>query len=482
METRMGWEWLDDVGHWFKEAAEDVGDWFSNRIDDIGDVLSSIRDRVPGLNAVIDVATSAIDKTEDALTSLRDYAGEVPGIGGLLHGVASVLAEPFSISHEIIHGQRIDRVVMHSFDRDIQTIKEVGPWVQAVISLIPGIGPLVSGAISGGVALASGMPIDDVMVAAAAGAIPGAGAFVSGSIRAGYHTIRTAVATGNVDVSELAGTLSQQIPGLPPVAAHGIAAGVSLTQNLAQGRPVSQSALSFASSVLPSIMDTDAAKKLLDDAQSRIPEVSSNAIQTIGNALSSLKNTAPNLTPAQQSALSGMLKIATTIGVAQALQAKKTRALSNTDIAQIAESGQKIAAAVPTVAAAREMVPRPTAFDVGLALSSFKNANIYIYRTLRDSMKGDDLTSFYAGIAVRNGLSKLTRPLVVRTESEAHETAGYYTALGLYGAPPPVQSRVLSLMQKNPSAVKGIARAETRIRARSGFFHRVLKTFGFFSA
>jgi hypothetical protein len=153
--------------------------------------------------------------------------------GGVVHAIGDSFTWPFTVANEVLHGQAIDHAFMDGFREAVHSIKVLGPYVQAVIAFVPGIGPVVGAAIGGGIALAEGKPIDEVMMSAVAGAIPG-GVFVKDAYEIGKAAIEKKPALGVITqgVLDLAGNLGTIIP---EGARDALIAGLGMSQNTVNG-------------------------------------------------------------------------------------------------------------------------------------------------------------------------------------------------------------------------------------------------------
>ena len=98
---------------------------------------------------------------------------KVPFVGPLFVGVVDLYATPLKFGTQVLEGKNIVQSVVKDLKSDLKDVKEIAPYAQTVISFVPGIGPVVSGAIGAGIALVEGQPISEVAIAAVKGAIPG---------------------------------------------------------------------------------------------------------------------------------------------------------------------------------------------------------------------------------------------------------------------------------------------------------------------
>lgn len=73
----------------------------------------------------------------------------------------------------VAEGKRLDRALLEGGKVTVEALKEAGPYAQAVLSVIPGVGTGVSVALGTAIALANGKPISEVAIQAARSAVPG---------------------------------------------------------------------------------------------------------------------------------------------------------------------------------------------------------------------------------------------------------------------------------------------------------------------
>jgi hypothetical protein len=201
----------------------DVGDAFSNSAATAGRVLGA------GVNTL-----------GGAVSAVGDLVQDIPIIGPAFIAVIDIAAAPLTLALHIAEGERIDQAVMGALSQTISAIQTVAPYVQTVISFIPGIGSGISAAISGGLALMSGMPIDDVLIAAVRGAIPG------GPLAAAAFSITAAAIQGKNIITAGLDEAARQL-NLPPAAISAI----DIVSKTAQGENLGQASLEEARKYIP---------------------------------------------------------------------------------------------------------------------------------------------------------------------------------------------------------------------------------------
>ena len=181
-------------------------------------------------------AQKAVRTVADLSSSVADTLGKVPLIGSGLKGLYGfTYGALIQSADNVASGVRLDKVVARHLESQVKNVKGVAPYVQTIISLVPGIGPGISGAISAGLTLAQGRPIDEALVDAVAGAVPG-GALAKSVAKAGF-----AVASGK-PFSDIA---ISALP-IPPAAKDALKAGLRVASDVAQGKRVDKSFLAEA--------------------------------------------------------------------------------------------------------------------------------------------------------------------------------------------------------------------------------------------
>jgi hypothetical protein len=188
------------------------------------------------IKALRGAATGLVRGVADVSSSFADTLGKIPIIGAGLKGLYGfTYGTLIQSAANVVSGVRLDKVVSRHFESQVQNIKEVAPYVQTVISLVPGIGPGISGAVSAGLTLAQGKPLDEALIAAAIGAVPG------GALAKSMAQMAVAAASGK-SLSDIA---VSALP-IPPAAKEALQAGLRVASDVAQGKRVDKSLLAEA--------------------------------------------------------------------------------------------------------------------------------------------------------------------------------------------------------------------------------------------
>lgn len=199
------------IGKAFKSAAKAVG--------------NAAKGAVKGSASVVRAGSKVVGSGINTATSTL---GKVPVVGSGLKGFSTLALSPYSLAASIGSGQRIDRAVIGNFKQRIGAVKDIAPYVQTVISVVPGIGTGISGAISASLALAEGRPITEVVLAAAKGALPG------GPLAAAAFDAAVAAAQGK-PISDIA---LAAVP-LPPAQKEILRQSLAVAKDVAAGKSVS---------------------------------------------------------------------------------------------------------------------------------------------------------------------------------------------------------------------------------------------------
>jgi len=164
----------------------------------------------------------------------------VPILGGVVNAVNQVALMPINVTQGVLEGGRIDRVALSNLKETLKSVKTLGPYIQSVISFVPGIGTGVSAAIGAGLALAEGKSISAAMIAGVKGAIPGGPA-----AQAAFSVAQAAIERKPIDQIAIAALpISDQQKKL-------LSQGLSAVKDIASGKNVAHSIVDNAIKSLP---------------------------------------------------------------------------------------------------------------------------------------------------------------------------------------------------------------------------------------
>ncbi len=165
---------------------------------------------------------------------------KVPVLGPLALSVGHLMTAPLEMAEELAKGGRIDRVALHSLKSSLADVKQIAPYATTVISLVPGVGSGLSGAIGAGLALASGQNITDALAAGVRSALPG-GALA----QAAFNVAQSAMQGKPIDQIAL-----NALP-IAPAQKQALTRGIALAKDLAAGKRVDRALVDQATKALP---------------------------------------------------------------------------------------------------------------------------------------------------------------------------------------------------------------------------------------
>lgn len=261
----------------------------------VGGLFSSIKRAVSGAakSVVKAVVPKAVQKAATKVATVAKRAAStalaLPGV----KQVASVYKAGFNLvtlpqqaALQLLQGKRIDTVVVNQLKTAVKSAKTVAPYVQTVMSFVPGVGTGISAGLGGALALAEGQPISEAFIAAAKSAVPG------GPIAQAAFSVATGAIQGkSIDTIAL-GALP-----IGPAEKAALLRGLDAAKRLAAGQRVDQ--------------------VLIDQALRSLPPAAQKAVQA-GVAIAQAKNIQQGLKSAAGSALA--LSGANRAGVAAAQQ------------------------------------------------------------------------------------------------------------------------------------------------------------------
>src|SRR5882672_1279950 len=151
------------------------------------------------------------------LSNAVKVVSKIPVLGS----ITKIAAGPFQLMGAIASGQRLDKAMLGTLKSQVNAVRDVAPYVQMVVSVVPGIGTGIGAALGAGIALSKGRPITEALLAGVKGALPG------GPIAASGFDMAMSIAHGKpVLESALHAARSQ----LPEVAQKAFDIGLSLAQ------------------------------------------------------------------------------------------------------------------------------------------------------------------------------------------------------------------------------------------------------------
>lgn len=495
----------NEVGFgWFgSHIAHSIGHFASNAVKSAGREIGHVSH---GIQSV----TGAITKE----------VGKIPIVGGPLHTIFDVsfhiaLGPTNMMIAVAIEGKRIDHVVLDNLKQQLHDFKQVAPYAQMVISVVPGVGQGVSAALSAGLALAEGQPIDEVLKAGLVGALPG-GPLVKAAVTMGVETIQHVARGEKLDFqtfARTAGGIAGSTLGLPVAAMNALTTGISIAGGIAHGNPLDKTISDAAIQGLP-ISDT--AKKAMTEASTISLDLAhGKKIDAVFTAhITAVAAMLPVTNPLHDSIKSGFDTIRKTLGknediMLAALQSgladtlvsigaqplsidtqkaiKSGIALGSGSVFQthrqqhltkvtgkLTESGIQLSKTSPLFAEARKIAATKSAtkgFDIATGLLQQK-VGAFDIATSRNALDVTQKIGFDIACAVRIGA--VTNPKPATLSPAAH--AGHAITLGMQSYEPEKKVAIMQTIQVNPSATVGATMAVKEVsQKRESWLVKLLK-------
>jgi hypothetical protein len=238
---------ISDMGEPFS-----IGGFFSaisNAVKSVGrGIAKSAKKLVPkavqrAAARVVKTAKSAVRTIGKGAAALGRGITKIPVLGTIVKAGTSLALLPARAASQLLQGKRIDRIAMDQLRGAVSGVKTLAPYVQTVISFVPGVGQGLSAGIGAGLALAQGQSITEAMLAAAKGALPG------GPAAQAVFAVASGIAQGKrVDQIAL-----NALP-IPAAQKQMLVQGISAAKALADGKSVQQVAIDAAMRQLPPAM------------------------------------------------------------------------------------------------------------------------------------------------------------------------------------------------------------------------------------
>lgn len=499
----VGAEYTVAFGFSFKSIGKFVSNAVKTAGREVGHVTKSVQ-------STVGQVTKAVSK--------------IPVVGGPLNAVFDATYHAsFGMVHAtvaIAKGRRIDRAFMDQIHVAVKDFKQVGPYAQMVIGLVPGVGQGVSAAMAAGLALANGQPIEEALKAGAIGAIPG-GALVQSCVKASVETIQH-VAKGEklnfANLAETAGGAAMGALGLPATAKNALMAGIATTGSIVKGQPLDKALTDGAIRGLPI---PDQTKKAMTEATSLTLDLAhgKKLDRVLMNRIDGVVGMLPPNSPLRENLLSGTqnvrqlgqskdaekvmmtalqsgvgdqlislgaaklspkarngLKTGIAMGTGIVHQSRTKTQLTQAAPRKLAEAGIQTAKASPVYGEARKIAASKggsKGFDLATGVLSHQ-AGIFHVSTARNLLTTpSDKMGFDMAMATRIGTVTHPKPRNIPSPA-AH--AGHAMTLGMQTYVPERKVAMMKTLQSNPSAAAGATAAIKEVAAsREGIIPRILK-------
>jgi hypothetical protein len=316
----------------------------------VGDFFKGVGKGVAKIGkGAVDLVGKGVKATGKLASDVAGELGKIPVVGPALGATFTLgIGGPFQVAGDIASGKRIDKVALNHLKRQVKAVKAVGPYVQTVISFVPGVGQGISAGIGAGLALADGRPIDQAIIEGVKGAIPG------GPLAAAAIDVGVAAMEGK-PIEEVA---IQAMP-LPKSFKDGATSTMRIAKDLANGKRFDKALVNEAVSYLPpegkkayriaakGIKDPKRLGEIaVDEAIKQLPTAGRKAIVTgmalgEGKKLQALKARAIKSTGFKQSLLNfgrGRARHNKVFGAAAALAAQSTTRLARAGRGRVSAS------------------------------------------------------------------------------------------------------------------------------------------------
>jgi len=251
----------------------------------VGGLFSFVKKAAKSIGkAAKSVVPQAIQKAAKSVVSTAEHFGSaaintvnrIPVLGNITKATESLALLPAQAATQLVQGKRIDRIALGQLHGALAGAKTLAPYVQTVVSFVPGVGQGISAGIGGALALAQGQNISEALLSAAKSAIPGGPA-----AQAAFS-----VASDAMQGKPISTIAIDAIPGVSPAAKQALIAGLGAAKDVAAGKNVST--------------------VVLDNALHQLPPAYQRAVQ-VGVALGHAKN----LQSAAGAAVHGAAQLAT---------------------------------------------------------------------------------------------------------------------------------------------------------------------------
>jgi hypothetical protein len=172
--------------------------------------------------------------------AVKATLGKIPLIGEPI--TAAVNLSPAKalggFTSRVARGERIDRAFLRTGKEQLKAAKTLAPYVQSVVSFVPGVGTGVAAAIAAGTAIAEGRTITEAVLRGVKGALPGGAAAATA-----FDTAIALTKGQRIDKAAL-NAVKRQLPA-------GAREAVSVVEGVARGKTVSAAALNAVKRRLP---------------------------------------------------------------------------------------------------------------------------------------------------------------------------------------------------------------------------------------
>jgi hypothetical protein len=378
----------------------------------------------------------------EGISDLEDLAAMVPLVGPALDGVLRIVTGPITFTDSMLQGERIDHALLDDLKNKVAAYREIAPYAQAVVSLVPGLGSGVAAGIAASAALANGMPIDQALVEGIKGALPG------GSLARATLSLTYAAATGE-NLIEAGGQAAIDAAGLPPQAKNAL----DVIYRASKGENIPKAVLANAYAAMPT-------PELQHAVQVGVALALGKRIQDA--TLDELKNIGPDQLGALRDAGE---KVA---GDVPAFQAAVEFMSPVRD--HVLEGFQTVANVSKGFQGMTGLDPAQEGYHIGLGLMSASGVNEAKIAAIRSKLSLDQAKGFDMGVSSHIA-AVISKPAPVAMPPKAQ--AGYLVTQGMQSYPVPDQkAAMMYVVAQVPEARAGAVYAIQQINAaKPGFWN-----------
>lgn len=326
------------------------------RVQDDGNLVLYSKDMRPlwhtntqgfAIRVTHNVAADIVHDVGAAAKAAGKAISKIPVLGTIIQ--ATIKLDPIHVigglAAKVLSGERLDKAFLETGKQVVSGIKDVAPYVKAVVSFVPGVGTGIAAAIAAGTALAEGKSITDALADSVIAAVPG------GSLGQTAARGVLSIAKGERLDTVAVNALKSQLPA-------SVGPAIDTALKVAQGNDVKGAVLQAIRANLPA------------DAQKAVD-------------------------------------IATALGAARNIQASTVQTVTSPSAqAVIAKVGEKTIAASPALARKAPTMPEPKrGYQVAAGLLAHTGVTPHALVAARESLKPTEQAGFDAAIKTVNDLN-----------------------------------------------------------------------------
>jgi len=369
------------AGKGLKSVGKATGKVAGGALKITGKVVSApvkVARKIPVVKEVVKGAGAVVKTVGKASSAVGKTLGKVPIAGPALKGVYNLTANaPFQAATDIARGKNLNTVALNAVKRNVSAVRDVAPYAQTVIAIVPGVGTSISAGLGAGLALASGQPITEAIAAGVRGAIPG-GALAKAAFDVGKAAIEGKSLTGVALAALPINTQQKNV----------LAIGLNAAGRMARGERVDKALIAQADGVIR-MLPKDVGRAL-----------------DIGIAVAEGKN----------------------------LQTIAKKHVAPAVLSSLKTGGANLINTSPTLAAAGKVIQSPalkTGYSIGVGMMAHTLQPFQVV-AIRSALKPEERQGFDMAVAARSGMVDThgKKPAAINTPEKAF---GYVVTAGLKG-------------------------------------------------